>query len=65
MLNGMGRRHKPNDRVTLAFRLADGALLTVEAAPETLRFVGRYSRLRAFGPLGKPLDAHVVANGHG
>ena len=65
MLNGMARRLKPNDRVTLAFRLADGTLLTVEAASDTLRFIGRYSRLKAFGPLGKPLDAHVVANGHG
>ena len=59
----MARRLKTADRVTLALRLADGSLLPVAASADSLRFIGRYSRLSAFGPLGMRLEAHVVANG--
>lgn len=58
----MARRLKTTDRVTLALRLADGSFLPVEASSDALRFIGRYSRLSAFGPLGVRLEAHVVAN---
>ncbi len=58
----MARRLKTTDRVTIAFRLADGSLLPVEASSDSLRFIGRYSRLSAFGPLGTRIEAHVVAN---
>ncbi len=58
----MARRLTTTERVTLALRLADGSLLPVEASADSLRFIGRYSRLAAFGPLGVRLDAHVVAN---
>lgn len=47
--------------MTLALRLADGEVLPVEASANSLIFIGRYSRLSAFGPLGKRLKAHVVA----
>lgn len=50
-----------SDRVTLALHLADGALLPVEGSAGCMRFIGRYSRLLAFGPLGTPLRAHVVS----
>ncbi|MBT2186583.1 hypothetical protein [Sphingobium nicotianae] len=49
------------ERVTLALHLADGALLPVEGSAGCMRFIGRYSRLSAFGPLGTPLRAHVVS----
>ncbi len=58
----MARPENSTDRVTLALRLADGGLLPVEASADALRFIRRYSRLSAFGPLGTPLRAHVVAN---
>ena len=58
----MTRRAKTSDRVTLALRLADGTLLPVEGSADAMRFIGRYSRLSAFGPLGTRLKAHVVAN---
>ncbi len=57
----MARRCTRTDRVTLALRLADGEILPVEASANSLIFIGRYSRLSAFGPLGKRLKAHVVA----
>ncbi|MBN8817294.1 MAG: hypothetical protein J0I80_01085 [Sphingomonas sp.] len=47
-------------RVSLAIRLADGATLPVEASSDMLRFIGRYSRLSAFGRPGAPLKAHVL-----
>jgi hypothetical protein len=62
MLNGMARRLNMQDRLTLAFRLADGSLLPVEGSPDAMRFIGRYARLRAFGAIGARLEAHVVAN---
>ena len=48
-------------RITLAIRLADGTVLPVGMSTESARFVGRYSRLAAFGPLGMPIQAHIVA----
>jgi len=48
-------------RVTFAIQLADGTLLPVEMEAESTRFVGRFSRLAAFGPLGAPISAHIVA----
>lgn len=59
----MARRQQTQDRVTLALRLADGSLLAVEASADALVFIGRYSRLSAFGPPGARLKAHVVARG--
>ena len=58
----MARRLNIPERVTLALRLTDGALLPVEASADCLRFIGRYSRLSAFGPPGTRIEAHVVAN---
>ncbi len=57
----MACRSAPTERVTLALRLADGSLLPVEASADAMRFLGRYSRVSAFGPLGMRLKAHVVA----
>jgi hypothetical protein len=57
----MPRRLATTERVTLALRLADGSLLPVEASACVMQFIGRYSRVSAFGPLGKRLKAHVVA----
>jgi len=58
----MPRRSHLSQRVTLALRLADGSVLPIEGAADAMRFIGRYSRLSAFGPLGSRLKAHVVAN---
>lgn len=58
----MARKPKITERVTLALRLADGSLLPIEASADAMQFIGRYSRLSAFGPLGTRLKAHVVAN---
>jgi hypothetical protein len=49
------------DRVTLALRLADGTLVEVEAGVHSMRFIGRYSRVSAFGPLGSRITAQLVA----
>jgi hypothetical protein len=57
----MPRRLATTERVTLALRLTDGSLLPVEASASVMQFIGRYSRVSAFGPLGKRLKAHVVA----
>jgi hypothetical protein len=51
------------DRVTLALRLADGTLVEVEAGVHSMRFIGRYSRISAFGPLGSRITAQLVARG--
>ena len=56
----MARKSSITERVTLALRLADGSVLPVEAAADCLCFIGRYSRLTAFGPLGTRLEAHLV-----
>jgi hypothetical protein len=61
----MPRRHPLADRVTLALRLADASLLPLVASADSLRFIGRYSRLTAFGPIGRPLDAHLVGQAEG
>ncbi len=57
----MIRRPPISERVTLALRLADGTVLPVEASADSLRFIGRYCRLSAFGKPGSRLKAHVVA----
>lgn len=57
------RRAPATDRLTIALRLADGSVLPVEASADCLRFIGRYSRLSAFGPPGRRIEAHVVARG--
>ena len=49
------------DRVTLALRLADGSHIEVEAGVHAMRFIGRYSRVSAFGPLGTRITAQLVA----
>lgn len=49
-------------RVTFAIRLADGTILPVEMNTQSRRFVGRFSRVAAFGPPGSPIVAHIVAN---
>lgn len=54
-------KNKASDRITLALRLADGSFLPVEAGVNSLRFIGRYSRVSAFGPLGTRITAHLVA----
>ena len=59
----MARKSSTTERVTLALRLADGSILPVEAGADCLRFIGRYSRLSAFGPLGTRLEAHLVGQG--
>lgn len=57
----MTRRIATTERVTLALRLADGTSLPIEASANAMLFIGRYSRISAFGPLGKRLKAVVVA----
>lgn len=61
----MARRTKSatqvSDRVTLALRLADGTRVEVEAGVHAMRFIGRYSRISAFGPLGTRISAQLVA----
>ncbi len=57
----MARKSSTTERVTLALRLSDGTMLPVEASPDCLRFIGRYSRLSAFGRVGTRLDAHLIA----
>ncbi len=52
---------KTSDRVTLALRLADGTQVEVEASVHAMRFIGRYSRISAFGPLGTRITAQLVA----
>lgn len=54
---------KTGDRVTLAIRLADGSSLPVEAGVNAMRFIGRYSRVSAFGPLGSRITARLVERG--
>jgi hypothetical protein len=58
----MARKTKFGDRVTLALRLADGSMLPVEASVHSMRFIGRYSRISAFGPPGTRIRAHLVSN---
>lgn len=48
------------DRVTLSLRLADGSHIEVEAGVHAMRFIGRYSRVSAFGPLGTRITAQLV-----
>ena len=52
---------RSDDRVTLALRLADGARVEVEASVHAMRFIGRYSRISAFGPLGTRITAQLIA----
>ena len=52
---------RTNDRVTLALRLADGTRVEVEAGIHAMRFIGRYSRISAFGPPGTRITARLVA----
>ncbi|GEM_PF-1413073 len=54
---------RASNRVTLALRLADGSDLSVEASVHAMRFIGRYSRLSAFGPLGTRLRAQLADQG--
>jgi hypothetical protein len=56
----MARRQRLKERIIIAIGLADGDAVHVEASADALRFIGGYSRLSAFGPLGKRLDAHLV-----
>lgn len=60
----MTRKTKSNasDRVTLALRLADGSSLTIEGGIHAMRFIGRYSRLSAFGPLGSRISVQRIAH---
>lgn len=60
----MARKTKTSDRVTLALRLADGTCVEVEAGVHCMRFIGRYSRISAFGPLGTRITAQLVARTH-
>ncbi len=46
-----------SDRVTLALRLADGSRIEIGARADTLRFIGRISRVSAFGPVGSRIAA--------
>jgi hypothetical protein len=48
------------NHVTVSFHLADGSSLSLTTGPTALRFVGRYSRLPAFGPVDRPLSATVI-----
>ncbi len=57
----MARKTKTSDRVTLALKLADGTLVEVRRASTAYRFIGRYSRISAFGPLGTRITAQLVA----
>jgi hypothetical protein len=57
----MARKSNASDRVTLALRLADGTRVEVEAGIHAMRFIGRYSRVSAFGPLGTRITAQLVA----
>jgi hypothetical protein len=57
----MARKTKTSDRVTLALKLADGTLVEVQAGIHCMRFIGRYSRISAFGPLGTRITAQLVA----
>ncbi len=47
--------------MTLALRLADGSALSVEAEAGTMKFIGRYARLSAFGRPGTRLRARIVS----
>jgi hypothetical protein len=47
--------------VTLALKLADGTHVEVQAGVHCMRFIGRYSRISAFGPLGTRITAQLVA----
>ncbi|HZV58260.1 MAG TPA: hypothetical protein VFF89_11360 [Sphingobium sp.] len=51
---------RADHRVTLALQLADGSQLNVEASVRAMRFIGRYSRVSAFGPLGTRLRAQLA-----
>lgn len=57
----MARKTQISDRMTLALKLADGSRLTVDASASAMRFIGRYSRIAAFGPLGTRISAQLVA----
>jgi hypothetical protein len=50
-------------RVTFAIQLADGTSLPVDMNPDSVQFVGGFSRLAAFGPLGARISARIVAQG--
>lgn len=56
----MAERQRLSDHVTVSFHLADGTSLSLTTGPTGLRFVGRYSRLSAFGPVDRPLSATVI-----
>jgi hypothetical protein len=58
----MARKTKFGNRVTLALRLADGTMLPVEASVHSMRFIGRLSRISAFGPPGTRIRAHFVSS---
>jgi hypothetical protein len=58
----MARTTKYGERVTLALRLADGSMLPVVAGVHSMRFIGRYSRISAFGPPGTRIRAQLVSN---
>jgi hypothetical protein len=56
----MTRKTQISDRVTLALKLVDGTALDVKASAHCMRFIGRYSRIAAFGPLGTRLSAQLI-----
>ncbi len=56
----MTRKTQTSDRVTLALQLVDGTSVDVEASVHCMRFIGRYSRIAAFGPLGTRITASLV-----
>ena len=56
----MTHKNPVQQRIMIALRLADDTILPVEMAPESSRFIGHYSRLAAFGPLGAQLRKHIV-----
>jgi hypothetical protein len=57
----MARKTQTSDRMMLALKLADGSRITVEASANAMRFIGRYSRISAFGPLGTRISAQLVS----
>ncbi len=51
--------------MTLALKLADGTLVEVQAGVHCMRFIGRYSRISAFGPLGTRITGAAGGAGLG
>jgi hypothetical protein len=59
----MASKNMRLERITLAIVLADGHVLPVEMGANSARFIGRFSRVAAFGPLGTMLRITALPQG--